>query len=411
MQAVRLRKYEQECENEERHARELDFYRNIARSNYTSEVLEYLMASHNLSDASQLQQALSKLRPKPRGNFPNPNPNPNPQARATPPAPLNDQPVNRPDTTTRTDRPPRRPSGNSSINPYINGQKTWESSMGLLCVVCGELGHVPKECPNPPLTYWEQSALKRIVFGNSSYEPPCRDPPPASLIEAVTSLASVSPPNNPTLPSCNSLVLSFSIPVSSGLTADDTMTKQIEPEVFLGENSGPNKRFLPEDTVGRPDFTQRDIPPDAPYDPASAPFTMLEDRPKAKPRRRTRQRKNKGSRLVPIRGLFDENSGQWEKPTSIREPLKKMRVELSFLELCSMSPTVSQETKRLITRNTKPKSPRAVPSTQAPPPTQTSNPGNTSGIPNPFEFIPTTIRPNAQSVTTSENNVNTRHLQ
>ena len=54
VQAIRLRKYEQDCENEERKNRELDFYRNLVRSNYSSETLESLMTSHNLIDASQL---------------------------------------------------------------------------------------------------------------------------------------------------------------------------------------------------------------------------------------------------------------------------------------------------------------------------------------------------------------------
>lgn len=64
--------------------------------------------------------------------------------------------------------PPREmPPHSKSRNPFINGSKTWVRSDGILCVKCGELGHLSNECNGVWLPAWEQSYLKETVFGSS----------------------------------------------------------------------------------------------------------------------------------------------------------------------------------------------------------------------------------------------------
>ena len=53
----------------------------------------------------------------------------------------------------------------SSKNAIINGTVPRQFGRGPLCILCGEYGHLKKECTNPPLTTWEQKYMKQIVFG------------------------------------------------------------------------------------------------------------------------------------------------------------------------------------------------------------------------------------------------------
>ncbi len=59
------------------------------------------------------------------------------------------------------------PDRKTSKNQWINGTRTWSFQEGRLCVKCGHVGHVSKECKNNVLPAWEQSYLKSIVFGES----------------------------------------------------------------------------------------------------------------------------------------------------------------------------------------------------------------------------------------------------
>ncbi|KAL8646371.1 MAG: hypothetical protein Q9210_006179, partial [Variospora velana] len=53
-------------------------------------------------------------------------------------------------------QPQDLPDKSKSKNEYINGTLIWSISKdGLLCVKCGELGHIGKQCANLPLLAWE----------------------------------------------------------------------------------------------------------------------------------------------------------------------------------------------------------------------------------------------------------------
>ena len=59
------------------------------------------------------------------------------------------------------------PDKSKSKNPWINGTRTYNYQKdGGLCVKCGHLGHIPRDCKEDVLPAWEQSYLKTIVFGD-----------------------------------------------------------------------------------------------------------------------------------------------------------------------------------------------------------------------------------------------------
>ena len=68
--------------------------------------------------------------------------------------------------------PPRRPQLpaleiqyiQSSSNPYVNGSGPHNPEDGVLCISCGEAGHVAKGCTGPALVPTEQKALYKTLF-------------------------------------------------------------------------------------------------------------------------------------------------------------------------------------------------------------------------------------------------------
>lgn len=65
-------------------------------------------------------------------------------------------------------RPVYKPDGAMSLNHFITGEKKYDSKRdGPLCVECGVLGHVPRNCPGPPLATWERETLRRLIFKDS----------------------------------------------------------------------------------------------------------------------------------------------------------------------------------------------------------------------------------------------------
>jgi hypothetical protein len=60
------------------------------------------------------------------------------------------------------------PPRSSSSHPVINGTEQFDRSRGPLCFKCGTYNHVAKNCALPPLTYWEQSYLKQLLFGGAA---------------------------------------------------------------------------------------------------------------------------------------------------------------------------------------------------------------------------------------------------
>jgi len=60
------------------------------------------------------------------------------------------------------------PPRSSSSHLVINGTEQFDRSRGLLCFKCRTYDHVAKNCILRPLSYWEQSYLKQLLFGGAA---------------------------------------------------------------------------------------------------------------------------------------------------------------------------------------------------------------------------------------------------
>jgi len=375
-------------EEEERRDKELDFYRQIARSKFSAESLEAAYASHGIKDKASSPPAfpLSKLEPLKdtvtppnRGFYGDPSRNPRPFRDIK-----------------------------SSSNPFVNGSRTYSYHVdGPLCLGCGQLGNHggPRNCENEPLSGWERAIIRKLIYPEGPTN---------------TNIDSKPPQDEPTVvaPAANSYAISYGTPIDNRLVR--------YPQVLLGDGSAPNKRGeqdQPGDPsqnirtqAGRPDRVRRldqgnPVPnppgPDRtagisswnptalnspnPSNPYMAnPFmnpsqstTQPQPQPQREPAKKASRKKDrtKAADVIPIQGLFNIDAGIWGKPIAIRELMKDWKVELSLMDLCAISPHMCQELKRLTTRP-RAKRPR-VSKNQKDPPQQFPFTVAPSSLPNP----------------------------
>lgn len=84
--------------------------------------------------------------------------------------------------------------------------------------------------------------------------------------------------------------------------------------------------------------------PAEPFNTSSQPTSA--NRPKRKGQRRV----GKKTEATPLAGMIDEISGVFDKPVSVREVLKRNRVDISLMVQMAWSPSACKELKRLCTR-------------------------------------------------------------
>ncbi len=290
-----------------------------------------------------------------------------------------------------------------SKNPFINGSRPYSiRADGPLCVRCGELnakkddGH---RCL--PLPAWEQSYLRELVFGT---------PAQSNFAAAgfgeydgnVSPWSGSSSSNQSTVatPSSGS-VTSQSNCVTFGVSEAYRSPKALAnyAQAYYGEGSGPNKRPHVEevpDSQGKqsektsPPAAQQ---PQAPYQfyasqpTAAAPATMDEtiDRQKRKGKKRVGRK----IELQPLVGLFNEGSGSFDSPMSVRAMLQHTKVDMSWMDLVAWSPAIGRELKRLCTRVAKKREKKVVGQQQKPSnPFVPFNPAFTQQYPNMPAWMP-----------------------
>ena len=186
-----------------------------------------------------------------------------------------------------------------------------------------------KECTELRLSYGEQTALRNMAFSNR-----------ASL--------ETSGINTPyTLGSVNSISVGF---------ADLVVVNAQRAEAFIGEASGPNKRAHVEEEPPR-EYSQpsRNVLTQQPAFNSGIPQTPFIFRAPAPERPKKRGQKRAGKQVVmnPLVGMINDRTGFIDQQTLIRQLLKSHKVDLSWMDLCALSPTVCQEMKRLLTRMSK----------------------------------------------------------
>lgn len=133
---------------------------------------------------------------------------------------------------------------------------------------------------------------------------------------------------------------------------------------FYGESSGPNKS---------PNMGS-EVPAES-FNTSSQPTSA--NRPKRKGQRRV----GKKTEATPLARMIDEISGVFDKPVSVREVLKRNRVDISLMDQMAWSPSACKELKRLCTRvsrkrQAKAKAPAA--SNDAPPDPSSVHPNHIS---------------------------------
>ena len=162
------------------------------------------------------------------------------------------------------------PSRKDSSNPWVNGTRIYDAKRdGRLCVKCGTLGHIPKDCAEEYLASWEQTILKELVFGPAPplassaaigcggfYDPPSprgslpqgsQYQPQSSRDSFLAYTPSTSNQTQPTSPR-TFLASPASNSVHFGTAGLMEAIESKSAEAMLGEGSGPNKRPHVEDT-------------------------------------------------------------------------------------------------------------------------------------------------------------------
>lgn len=272
--------------------------------------------------------------------------------------------------------PRELPEAIKSKNPYINGTLVWSIDKdGVLCVRCGEVGHIGRSCTSLPLPAWEQSYLRNLVFG---------DPPQVNFAIAgygaydgatkpygsdlVKDNSGWKPYNDskPTSPTPVPGILTPTTSVSSRsvgygfsglkLNSEVPATETKAVEAFYGEGSGPNKRPHVEEI---PEPVQNQQPPQPPQQPTQAvpgpvPFQTATDTVPQPPKKKGQRRVGKRVGPMPLVGQMDD-FGSFNGPISIRQVLTDNKVNMSFMDLMVWSPAACRELKRLCTRVTKKK--------------------------------------------------------
>lgn len=228
---------------------------------------------------------------------------------------------------------------------------------------CGKCGHTSKQCTDGYLPAWERANLKEIVFG---------DPPQVSFVHlgsgdqdqdtAPFGYHNVPAPYQSSTP--YEIIRSNS--VSVGWEQQPSLASELNSmsaNAFYGESSGPNKRPNMGSEI-----------PVGPFNTSSQPTSA--DRPKRKGQRRV----GKKTEATPLAGMIDEISGAFDKPLSVREVMKRNRVDISLMDWMAWSPSACKELKRLCTRvsrkrQAKAKAPAA--SNEAPPAPSSVHPNHT----------------------------------
>ena len=354
---------------------ELQFYKEIAQRNMPETQINALLASYQAKAHGQKQSwehsGYQASPPYRSGTAPPFVPSSAPPQRPFMPS------TNRANQGPPQERRPRNyqqpmpkgvPDRKDSSNPWVNGSRSYDAKRdGRLCVKCGTLGHIPKDCMEEYLPSWEQTILKEIVFGptplassaavgfGSCYRPtspvgsfPQSSQPSKESISAYTPSTSDSTNSTPMMPY-------FASPASNSVHFGTAgLMEAIDSksaEAKLGESSGPNKRPHVEETATAPPQAQQ-VPNNFPGPTFQA--GLVQERAT----RKGKKRAGKKVELQPVIGQFSED-GSYDSPISVRQALQSTKIEMTWMDLVAWSPAACRELKRLCTRVPKKRAPKA----------------------------------------------------
>lgn len=266
-----------------------------------------------------------------------------------------------------------------------------------------------KECCEEVLPAWEQSYLKEIVFdrpaevnfasvGYGEFDGSTKPFGSSYVLGSVSKSDSILTPSTSAFDMAklsyhSPSVKSLTFGLSDLLRAKEQHRKE-DPgfKVYYGEGSTEGKR--PSEDEAGPSNAER---------PAQQVRQRSPD-PSTAPKRKQKGKGRAKAEPQPLAGLFNEQSGRFDQPISVREILQATKVDLSWLDLIAWSPQIAKEFKRLCSKVPKKREPRrkkAEPisvNQEQPPfpafvPQQMPPPIPTAQMPNPYLFQSQPLQP------------------
>ena len=386
---IEIAKYEEELDR----LSQLEFYKEVAQKSYTSSSLESMRATYRAGQPMEFPQP-PESRPhvyqqtyQQQALLPPPPPPP----KAYPPNDARSYPPRRPQGNQSRDSlaPPKGlPPREESRNPYIRGDREYQRSKdGLLCIRCGHLGHMARDCDSQPVPAWEASYLGALIqpvrgqslednaadkfaakrygywdesngacpFGTTSGNATSSVAAPSQNVSLGSNSLSWSTHDNTPPPSCTSTtVLDQPAPVAEYISTADPypFSSPITLDAFIGETSGPNKRAHVESPPTNPTYNQP--MPFVPMQTQLPPSGVMQQ-----PNESTRDKKKGTTRVGKVTtpnslvGCMDDKTGVIEEPVSLREILRKTHFNISLIDYFAWSPMACTELRRLLTKAVK----------------------------------------------------------
>jgi hypothetical protein len=252
----------------------------------------------------------------------------------------------------------------TSSNPYINGEIAYNPrTMGKLCINCGRVGHMSRECTANSLSQGERNALKDIVFGSNPRPSFGRTNPRVKEIPARANEATEErePKMSGALEAKTPQQAAHSVSAVFDGPRDlcELFSSNIEHtgEVFAGVGGRPTKRTRFEVEEIGPSEQAHSAQQDNPGD--------LEEEEGNRPTVKGKKRVGKVQTLNPLVGYLDDSTGNMDKPISIRQLLKTQKLDLTWLDFLQYSPKACSETRRLLTRMSSKKRRKSLKATPA----------------------------------------------
>ena len=246
-----------------------------------------------------------------------------------------------------------------SKNLYVNETKVWKYGINFFCIICGELGHIAKNCQSEKLKNWKRSHLRILIYGNRKINSVFVGFDEFSSSEFIFLISATS--DFSSVIRSNSVCVEFNLEIKSSFVNNSV-------QFFLEKKSGPNKRAHVEDSLfiqAQPQSQSQSTIPSAagpqvpifsvilpsitsqlggPQIPAQeSAFSPPEPAPQAgvffqivfpqeRPKKKGQKRIAKKVEMQPIVGFMDDLTDAYDKPVSIRNVLKQNKVDISLMD-------------------------------------------------------------------------------
>ena len=124
------------------------------------------------------------------------------------------------------------------------------------------------------------------------------------------------------------------------------------------EQPQPAQQFVPQpQPVQQPSVQPQNMMPQ--YQAPALPQFQFQPAPANRPKAKAQKKVGKKIEPAPVVGMFNDQMGKYDSPISIRYLLQNNKVDITWMDLVAWSPSVAREIKRMCTRVTKKRMPKA----------------------------------------------------